>query len=207
MEDEDEDEEEDGLIKPSTEKYPSNNRTEFPPSRNILFGSNGVTNPGMAMNFEENNPNLFQMRLAQMMASIVHSSNSAPNLTDPNNPMIHTFANMQRNILLQFLSDPVAAAQAAAAAAAAISSSQIKPNAMPSPSNTKQPISSGRKRKSTPEKRPLTHHSSSNNNNGDVRILFPKKTDENDPFLSRHLRLLNRNHLRITWIQLIIHWN
>lgn len=160
---------------------------EFPPSRNILFGSNGLTNPGMAMNFEENNPNLFQMRLAQMMASIVHSSNSAPNLPDPNNAMINTFANMQRNILLQFLSDPVAAAQAAAAAAAAISSSQIMPNSMPSPSNNKQQISSGRKRKSTPEKRPLTHHSSSNNNNGDVRISF-SNDDDDHPVLSRHLR-------------------
>jgi hypothetical protein len=62
---------------------------------------------------------------------------------------------------MQFLSDPMATAQAAAAAAAAMSSTQLKANLTPVSSNNKQ-IGSGRKRKSTPEKRPVI------NNNGNV---------------------------------------
>lgn len=173
--DEEEEEEEDGLIKSSTEKLPS---TDFPPARNILFNSNGLSNAGIPMNFDETNANLFQMRVAQMMSSMVHPSNSTPNFSDPNNAMMNTLANIQRNLVLQFLSDPMAAAQAAAAAAAAMSSSPIKANLTPTSSNNKQ-LGSGRKRKSTPEKRPLTNHPSAtttnnnnnnNNNHGDVRI-------------------------------------
>ena len=107
---------------------------------------------------EETNPTLLQLRLAQMMASTV---NPAQNFNE-NHAMINTLANIQRNIVLQLLSDPMAAAQAAAAAATAISSTQIKTNLPPMTGNNKQ-IGSGRKRKSTPEKRSVT------NNNGDVR--------------------------------------
>jgi len=113
---------------------------------------------------EETNPNLFQLRLAQMMAST-----TGQNLND-NHSMMNTFANMQRNFVLQFLNDPMAAAQAAAAAAAMVSSTQLKANITPISSNNKQ-TGSGRKRKSTPEKRPITNHQSTNNN-GDVKKFF-----------------------------------
>jgi hypothetical protein len=106
---------------------------------------------------EETNPNLIQLRLAQMMASAV---NSGQHFND-NHSMINTLANIQRNIVMQFLSDPMATAQAAAAAAAAMSSTQLKANLTPVSSNNKQ-MGSGRKRKSTPEKRPVI------NNNGNV---------------------------------------
>jgi len=88
---------------------------------------------------------------------------------------MNTFANIQRNFILQFLSDPMAAAQAAAAAAAAISSTQIKANITPMSSNKKQ-IGSGRKRKSTPEKRRITNYQSANNN-GDI-----SPTNEHESF-------------------------
>ncbi|CAF0983312.1 unnamed protein product [Adineta ricciae] len=85
------------------------------------------------------------------------------------NPIMNTLANMQRNWFLQFLNDPMAAAQAAQAAAAAVSATQIKANLTPMSlitSNMKQ-LGSGRKRKSTPEKRVVTNHQSTNNN-GDM---------------------------------------
>jgi hypothetical protein len=142
------DDEEDGLIKNSSEIYRP---------RNTLPGSNGLT---MNLLEETTNPNLMQLRLAQMMASAANSSNPGQQLND-NHSMMNALANIQRNMMLQILSDPMAAAQAAAAAAAAMSSTQIKANLTPISSNNKQ-MGSGRKRKSTPEKRPIT------NNNGNV---------------------------------------
>ena len=112
---------------------------------------------------ETTNPHLIQMRLAQMMSSAVNSGQQL----NENHPMMNPFANIQRNLLLQFLSDPMAAAQAAAAAAAAVSSTQLKANPVSISSNNKQ-SGSGRKRKSTPEKRNISNHQSTNNNNGDV---------------------------------------
>jgi hypothetical protein len=153
--DDDDDEEEDGLIKSS---------------RNTLSGSNGLITTGNTMNLiEETNPNLLQLRLAQMMTSAV---NSGQHLND-NHSMMNTFANIQRNFLLQFLSDPMAAAQAAAAAAAAVSSTQIKANITPMSLNNKQ-IGSGRKRKSTPEKRLIT------NNNGDISPIIEHESLDNN---------------------------
>ena len=183
----DDDEEEDGLIKNSSEIYHP---------RNTLPGSNGLT---MNLLEETTNPNLMQLRLAQMMASAVNSSSPGQQLND-NHSMMNALANMQRSMMLQILSDPMAAAQAAAAAAAAMSSTQIKAtNLTPLSSNNKQ-MGSGRKRKSTPEKRPIT------NNNGNVRIF--SLTYFFVMFRFRHLQSMNTNHLRIIiMIQSIIHWN
>ena len=158
------DEEEVGLMKISPQK--SQPHEFFHP----LSSSNGLITTRNLL--EDTNSNLLQLRLAHMMAA----ANTGQHLNENNNndAMMNTFANMQRNFLLQFLSDPIAAAHAAqaAATAAAHSASQTKANLTPMSlitSNNKQ-IGSGRKRKSTPEKRVVTNHRSSNNN-GDVSIL------------------------------------
>jgi hypothetical protein len=99
-------------------------------------------------------PNNFQLHLAHMMANIAAAS--APSSQHPNaDTMMSSFANMQRNLLKMF-GNPMAAAQAVAAA-------QIKSNVSPISAHNKQ-IGSGRKRKSTPEKRVITNHRSANNN-------------------------------------------
>ncbi len=166
--DEEEEEEEDGLIKSSSKKSQQPKITESFHLRNTLSGANGLITTGNTMNLlEESNPNLLQLRLAQMMTSAANATNTGQHYHE-NHSMMNTFANIQRNFLLQFLSDPIAAAQAAAAAAAVVSSTQIKANITPMSANNKQ-IGSGRKRKSTPEKRRITNHQSANNN-GDVNI-------------------------------------
>jgi hypothetical protein len=118
---------------------------------------------------DETNPHTLQIRLAQMMANMAASSSSPGHHMDT---MMSTIANMQRNILLKIFNDPMAAAQATAAA---VSATQMKSNISPIAlitSNNKQ-IGSGRKRKSTPEKRVITNHrSTNNNNNGDVEYFL-----------------------------------
>ncbi|CAF3741392.1 unnamed protein product [Rotaria sordida] len=178
--DEDDDDDEIGLIKNSSEKFQQQNLHLQTNPLNTLSGLNGLITTGNTMNLlEESNPNLFQLRLAHMMASTasINSTNIGQNRNDNNSnvdTMMNTLANIQRNFLLQFFNDPMAAAQAAqaaaAAAAAAASATQMKTNLTPIPlitSNNKQ-SGSCRKRKSTPEKRVLTNHRSSNNNNGDT---------------------------------------
>ncbi|CAF4834222.1 unnamed protein product, partial [Rotaria magnacalcarata] len=66
---------------------------------------------------EESNPNLMQLRLAHMMAAAAYmnSTSVGQNRNDNNNnvdSMMNTLATMQRNFLLQFFNDPLAAAQA-----------------------------------------------------------------------------------------------
>ena len=86
---------------------------------------------------------------------------------------VNTFAQMQRNILFQFLNDPVSAAAAAAAMSATpiktglSSSMPLLTSKMNVPLANNKQIGSGRKRKSTPEKRVITNHRTSTNN-GDV---------------------------------------
>jgi hypothetical protein len=120
----------------------------------------------------ETNPNILQLRLAQMMAN-VGSVSSSTGLNNNNNggnnveSAMNTFADIQRNLILKLLNDPMAAAQAATAAA--MSATQMKANLSPislMTSHNKQ-IGSGRKRKSTPEKRVISNHRATNNN-GDV---------------------------------------
>ncbi|UJR15271.1 hypothetical protein I4U23_002225 [Adineta vaga] len=182
----DDDEEENHLIENSSEKSQQQNFNEFfqrlqANSMNALSGSNGLITTGNAMNLlEETNPNLLQLRLAHMLAGIPtnpvqnlnhhhhhhHHNNNNNKAVDPT---MNTFANIQRSLFLQFLNDPITAAQAAQAAAAAVSATQIKANLTPMSlmtSNMKQ-IGSGRKRKSTPEKRVVTNQQSINNN-GDI---------------------------------------
>jgi len=167
-------------MKKAPEKSQQQNFTEFlhrlqTNPLNALSGSNGLITPSNTMNLlEETNPNLLHFRLAHMMANAANSTNTGQHLNNNTNvdSMMNTFANIQRNFLLQFFSDPMAAAQAAATAAAAVSATQTKANNITPmslmASNNKQ-IGSGRKRKSTPEKRVVTNHRSSNNN-GDVNI-------------------------------------
>ena len=170
----DDDDDEDGLIKSSPKKSQQQNLSEFfhrlqTNPINSLSGSNGLMTRNL---LDETNPNLMQLRLAHMMASAA-AANSGLNLNDNMDSMMNIFANMQRNFALQFLSDPMAAAQAtqAAATAAAASATHIKGN-IPSMSSNNKQISSGRKRKSTPEKRVISNHRSANNN-GDVRFILP----------------------------------
>ncbi|CAF1989370.1 unnamed protein product [Rotaria magnacalcarata] len=175
----DDDDDEEGLIKNSSQKLQQQNLVEFmhrlqANPLNTLSGSNGLITAGNTMNLiEESNPNLMQLRLAHMMAAAAYmnSTSAGQNRNDNNNnvdSMMNTLANMQRNFLLQFFNDPLAAAQATqqAAAAAAVSATHMKANLTPMSlmtTNNKQ-IGSCRKRKSTPEKRVLTNHQSSNNN-------------------------------------------
>ena len=144
---------------------------------NALSGLNGLLTTGNAMNLnEESNPNLLQLRLAHMIASMaaVNSMNIGHHRTDNNNvdSMMNTLASLQRNFLVHFLNDPMAAAQAAqiAAVGAAIPTTPTKTNTMPTSLTilNNQQIGSVRKRKSTPGKRVLTNHRSSTNND-DVR--------------------------------------
>jgi hypothetical protein len=202
-EDED-DEEEDGLIKNSTiepQKSQQKHLSEFfhhlqTNPMNNLSGSNGLITPSNTMNLlEDSNPIMMQVRLAQMMASAAASSNAG------HDSMMHTFANIQRNFLFQLINDPAAAAQAAASAA--VFTNQVKGNTTPISlitSNNNKQLGSGRKRKSTPEKRVITNHGSSNNN-GDVRNTLCLSYYIS---LFRHLQQLNMNHL-IILIQPIIH--
>lgn len=114
---------------------------------------------------DETNPTIIQLRFAQMMANMAATQSASSEHNNGHNmdAMINTFANMQRNYLLKILSDPMAAAQASQATAAAISASQNKSLISPISNNNKQ-IGSGRKRKSTPEKRVITNHRATNNN-------------------------------------------
>ena len=168
----DDDEEEDGLVKTDLDKTPEKNLSDFIQrlqnnTRHTPNGSLPAAHPTMNI-LEETNPQLLQMRLAQMMGQPLNDPSQA-------DAMMNRFASMQRHFFLQFLNDPMAAAQAAQAAAAAMSANQAKGSASimtPTGSlngNSKQ-ASSGRKRKSTPEKRVLTNHHSSANN-GDVSPL------------------------------------
>jgi hypothetical protein len=148
---------------------------------------------------DETNPNLLQLRIAHMMANMAAaaSSSSTGHNNGPNvDSMMNTFANMQRNFLLKILSDPMAAAQAAQATAAVVSATQNKSNISPISlitSNNKQ-LGSGRKRKSTPEKRVVTNHRSTNNNDDVKKFLFLFKKKQISHFSSfRHLQLLNMN--------------
>ena len=119
---------------------------------------------------DESNPNIFQLRLAHMMANAAATASTGQN-NDGSNPdaMMNTLANIQRNFLLKILSNPMAAVQAAQAAATA---TQIKASTSPMASNNKQ-LKSSRKRKSIPEKRVVTNHRSTNNND-DVYICLKK---------------------------------
>ncbi|CAF4161410.1 unnamed protein product [Rotaria sp. Silwood2] len=196
----DDDDDEIGLIKNPSQKFQQQNFNEFlyrlqTNPMNTLSGSNGLITTGNTMNLlEESNPNLLQLRLAHMMASAasMNSTNTGQNRNDNNtnaDTMINTLANIQRNFLLQFFNDPVAAAQAAqaaaaaaSAAAAAASATQMKANLTPIPlmtSNNKQ-IGSCRKRKSTPEKRILTNHRSSNNNGDTSPTIEHESLDNNN---------------------------
>ncbi|CAF1461346.1 unnamed protein product [Rotaria sordida] len=191
--DDGEDDDEIGLIKnSSSEKFQQKNLHLQTNPLNILSGSNGLITTGNTMNLlEETNPNLFQLRLAHIMASMA-SINTGQNRND-NNPnvdtMMNTLANMQRNFLLQFFNDPTVATQAAArAAAVAVATSAaaipMKVNLTQIPlitSNNKQ-IGSCRKRKSTLEKRVLTNHRSSKNN------------DDTSPPTIEHESLDNNNN-------------
>jgi hypothetical protein len=188
----DDDEEENGLITNSTSKS----------KPQVLHKNNTVStipsDPTMNL-LDETNPHTLQIRLAQMMANMAASSSSPGHHMDT---MMSTIANMQRNILLKIFNDPMAAAQATAAA---VSATQMKSNISPIAlitSNNKQ-IGSGRKRKSTPEKRVITNHrSTNNNNNGDVKYFLSPKKVSLISFFFRHLQLRNIIQLMIS---LIIH--
>jgi hypothetical protein len=156
-------------LKSKQKKLPQYSRRNAIPNINLST----IHPSDLQMNLlDETNPNILQMRLAQMMANASASSVGHNN----DDSMMNTLANIQRNFLLKLLSDPMAAAQAAQVAAA-VSASQIKANNIsPISSNNKQ-SGSGRKRKSPPEKRVITNHRSNNNNtnNDDVEkelVLF-----------------------------------
>ena len=152
--DEDEEDEEDevGLVAKS-QSIKQKNSPEFSQKNNAATFPN-ANNPSMHL-IDGIDPNNFQLHLAHMMANIAAAS--SPSSQHPNmDSMMNSFANMQRNLLKMFGS-PMAAAQAAAAAA------QMKSNISPISAHNKQ-IGSGRKRKSTPEKRVVTNHRSANNN-------------------------------------------
>lgn len=142
--------------------------------KNFVSNLSGInpTDPMMMNLLHEANPQLFQLHLAHLMANtpMAASIPGQNNNIDTNNVegMMNTLANLQRNFLLKVFSDPRAAAQVSMLA------NQMKTN-MPSMSligsNNKQ-VGSGRKRKSTPEKRVITNYRSANN--GDVRLHFIK---------------------------------
>ena len=122
-------------------------------------------------------PNDFQIRLAHMMANIaaVSGSSSHQNI----DVMMNNFNNIQRN-LYKMCADPLAVAQATATV-------QFKSDLSPISLQNKQiGGSSGRKRKSTPEKRVITQ------NNGDVgRKFFDLIIFQSSLF--RHLPQTNMN--------------
>ncbi|CAF1495550.1 unnamed protein product [Rotaria sp. Silwood1] len=171
-EEEEEEEEEIGLIsspKIKSKKIKKKNLTQFS-HKNIISNinpSSTINSSDSSINLlQETNPNLLPLRLAHMMANAAAvasfstgQNNNNNNNTDSNNvdTMMNTFANMQRNFLLKILSDPMAAA---------MSATQMKTNISPISlieSNNKQ-SGSGRKRKSTPEKRIITNYRTTNNN-------------------------------------------
>ena len=141
--DDDDDEDEEGLIRKSQSIQPSNLPVSFAnPSMQLLDGVD---------------PNEFQLHLARMMANIATapvSTSSHQNMET----MMNTLNHFQRNFLKMCAADPRTMAQAAAAA-------QF-PSGLSAISSPNKQTSSGRKRKSTPEKRVITQ------NNGDVRT-FP----------------------------------
>ena len=177
-EDDDDDGNENGLIKIPSRKSPEEILTECfhhlqTNPMNVLSGLNGLIRTGNAMNLnEESNTNLLQLRLAHMMASMTaaNSMNTGHHRTDNNDvdTMMNTLASLQRNFLVHFLNDPIAAAQAAqiAATGAAIVTTPTKTNTKPTLLTTLNDRQSGsvRKRKSTPGKRVLTNRRSSTNN-------------------------------------------
>ncbi|CAF2593344.1 unnamed protein product [Rotaria sp. Silwood2] len=173
--DDDDEEEEDGLVssrKTKSKKHKQKTLSEISP-KNVISNLNpsSTINPSdSSMNLlQETKPNILQLRLAQMMANAAAvaslstgQNNNNNNNNDGNNvdTVMNTFANMQRNFLLKILSDPMAAARAA------MSATQMKTTISPISlieSNNKQ-TGSGRKRKSTPEKRVITNYRSTNNN-------------------------------------------
>jgi hypothetical protein len=147
---EEDDEEEKGLITKS-QSTKQKNPPEFSQKNNAATLTN-VSDPSMHL-IDGMDPNNFQIRLAHMMANIAAASSPSPHHNMDS--MMSSFANMQRN-LLKIFTNPMAAAQATA-------TTQIKSNISPVSSHNKQ-IGSGRKRKSTPEKRVITNHRSTNNN-------------------------------------------
>lgn len=129
--------------------------------------TNNVFDPALNA-LDESNPALLQLRFVHMMANLAAASNSTGENHGTNpETMMAALANMQRNAFMKMMSDPSAAAQMAVAAASA-STAQLKTNLSPTSSNNKQG-GSGRKRKSTPEKRVIAHHRIEANN-GHVRI-------------------------------------
>jgi hypothetical protein len=180
--DEDDDDEE-GLIKPSlseprqsqiqniaalAQHYQASNRNALSNSNGFLSANNKSLNAS-----DDINTNMLQAHFAQMIAA----ANSGQHLNDHHHvdSTMNTLAHIQRNILLQFFNDPSAAtqaAQAAAATAAVLSTTSTKSSlaSMPVMSSTTahdKQAGSGRKRKSTPEKRVVTNHRLPNDN-GDV---------------------------------------
>lgn len=166
----DDDDDEIGLIKSSPNFYHA---------KNSLSTSNGLV-PTSNLLEESTNSNLFQLHLAQLMSSTMnpntHYSDSNNNNNNNNQSMMNTLANMQKNFFMQFFNEPAVVAQA-------VTSTPMKSNLMST--NNKQ-MSSGRKRKSTPEKRAISNHSLSTTNNGDV-----SPTVEHD--LSDPLELTTKN--------------
>ncbi|CAF1082602.1 unnamed protein product [Adineta steineri] len=173
--DEEEEEDEDAIIN-SRSKFHETKPKNLPEFLRKNVPSNlNPSDPTFSL-LNETNPNLFQLRLAHMMANVAalsssssgHNNNNNNNDGNNVNSMMNTFAHMQQNILLKILNDPIAAAQAAqVATAAATSITQNKVNLSPmsllTPNNKQS--GSGRKRKSTPEKRIISNHQSTENNN------------------------------------------
>ena len=189
-EDDDDDDDEDGLIKSSPSEHRKSHLNNLASlterlqanARNLSSNANGfLPTANKSINLlDEHSPHVLQARLAQMIAS-PHSSNPGSHLHDHNNidSTANVFAQIQRNLLIQFLNDPMAAAQAAqaaAAAAAVMSTTPMKSNLVAMPlltsktNNNNKQMGSGRKRKSTPEKRVVTNHRSSSNNE-DVSVV------------------------------------
>ncbi|UJR31404.1 hypothetical protein I4U23_018897 [Adineta vaga] len=156
-----EEEEEDRALRNSTSKYHEPNSKNIPDllRRNAVSNLNSSELPSL----DTTNPALLQLHLAHMLANAAAAAAGQNISHDGNNvdSMMNTFANMQQNFLLKILNDPLAAAQAAqmaAAASALQNKTHSSPIALVSP-NKKQ-SGSGRKRKSTPEKRVITNHRS-----------------------------------------------
>lgn len=146
--DDNEDDDEKGLVKPST-------------SNGYFCNPNNIK--------DERNLNHMQTHLAQMMVGQPQQ---------PMDPTMNAIAHLQRNLLFQFFNDPIAtaqAAQAAAAAAAALSATPTKADILSKTNNhnnnNNKPMGSGRKRKSTPEKRVVTSH-------GDASPMIDQETLE-----------------------------
>jgi hypothetical protein len=148
--DDEDEEEEEGLVTKS-----QSTKQKIPPEfsqKNNPVALTNITDPSMHL-LDGIDPNTFQLRLAHMMANIAAASSSSPHHSMDS--MMNSFANMQRN-LLKIFTNPMAAAQANVPA-------QIKSNVSPISAHNKQ-SGSGRKRKSTPEKRVITNHRATTNN-------------------------------------------